>query len=875
MSQYRIIDLHSNNLFVVITTFIVLLIFKVPITVFAEKVITPILCLIPDNSWMIGVYIIVVIVFYYIHTWKHLTNERHLISGRVICIALAITYILLIKNDFLWYGIRYLNCSYATLAFIAISISEVLIIFNKIHKKPYSYLSQTSPLLSDSPSDLDDYNRGPWIDNLVEKMLSTFANGQLKKNSFTILLSDCFGAGKTTALNKMIKAIEDKTDHTASVIRFRPWLCEDGEKMVKNYFNTLAQVFGGEGEISEMLRHYGKGLTSDSSNILVKILNALFSKESRSLEEQYKDISANLSKYDSLTIILVDDVDRLQAKELLDLLKLIRDTADFPNIIYVVAADKVALKSTLESRGIKETEFYLRKFFNLEVMFPADDNAKNRAIAAQLDKIITYYNLSEKQLGKGGRDNFITFVLSIDYIDEILNNHRDIVRFFNLLTLSMDLMVKEDTLGDIYMPDLVKLTMIQMLDFETYRMLRDHSSYIFDNAGHRLTLNEDAKKGIINKIENRRIQNMISKISEKDNYEEHVQTSEQNFPTSLRDTIELCRPATEDIVSSLISNMFSDTYRESYNSISFTSEYFKYFAGCYRKTQISDKEIAEILLSTDTDFRVNYRDILKDRNDSFIHKWESYARNDANDRIGNLKKIMIAIEEYARIPSYGMRDWEIEDSRAISFKDILLGLYIKREDDDYKLEKARLCEFFMKEENSLRLQIVLLKSFYSPNLDHPQFLFSRDDIKEFAEILSRRAEIRLKEDKNPFDSDTLYVIRAMNSLQLSLWEQVFEEYLNSVVNPKAWLYILVIPYKECFDWNYSFLKTIGIESDPLESSINAYIKNLPLDDSCADDVEKLLELSKYNKQYLRSLGLETSNSFLKHALDWYHNSRYH
>ncbi|MBR5781922.1 MAG: hypothetical protein IKY27_08075 [Bacteroidales bacterium] len=235
-------------------------------------------------------------------------------------------------------------------------------------------------------------------------------------------------------------------------------------------------------------------------------------------------MSANLSKYDSLTIILVDDVDRLQAKELLDLLKLIRDTADFPYIIYVVAADKVALKSTLESTGIKETELYLRKFFNLEVMFPA---------------------------------------------------------------------------------------------FETYRMLRDHSSYIFDNAGHMLTLNEDAKKGIINKIENRRIQNMISKITEKDNYEEHVQTSEQNFPTNLRDTIELCRPATEDIVSSLISNIFSDTYRESYNSISFTSEYFKYFAGCYRKTQISDKEIAEILLSTDTDFRVNYRDILKDRNDSF------------------------------------------------------------------------------------------------------------------------------------------------------------------------------------------------------------------------------------------------------------------
>lgn len=74
------------------------------------------------------------------------------------------------------------------------------------------------------------------------------------------------------------------------------------------------------------------------------------------------------------------------------------------------------------------------------------------------------------------------------------------------------------------------------------------------------------------------------------------------------------------------------------------------------------------------------------------------------------------------------------------------------------------------------------------------------------------------------------------------------------------LYILVIPYKECFDWNYSFLKTIGIESDPSESSINNYIKKLRLDDSCTDDVEKLLELSKYNKQYLRSLGLETSNS---------------
>ena len=866
----RTFKIDIKNLLIAFTVLSVLWILRTSAVGVADRVLIPLVSQIPDDSWQVAVLSVLLIVLWYAYSWKRLVNDADLLPYRLICEAVALASFVILKDDFVWYGLESLQCSYMVLIFMVTGVMEVGIAICKACKGAYIPMSSGTSFYSDSPAENDEYKRETWVENIVEKMLVSYSEGMLQKNSFTILISDSFGAGKTTALNMMKKIISRKSDDKVSVFWFKPWLSENAGEMTKNFFDMLAQELGADRHIRKMLKKYGEDMADSPSRILFHVFSDILGNGTASLEEQHAQISDRLRNHGSPIVILVDDVDRLQPDELVQLLKLIRDAADFPNIFYVIAADKEALHSTLLSAGISDPEFYMRKFFNLEIMFPADDGVKARIIADRLREFISLYDLSYRQLGDKNADGFITLFFAERYVEEIFRNSRDVVRFFNMLSLSMDLMKKEGVSGDVYFLDLIRITMIQMLDSETYRTLRDHGSYILGDGGYRYVLSEDAKKGIVDKIETRRLAGLFKDMNARNPNESVKKTAETNYPSNLKDTLAFCRPSKEDIIANLLSEMFPEpAFGLPLSSISYKAEYFKYFAGCYRRSQISDQEVAELLNMTEYDFRLAYKDILKYRNSSFVHKWKSYVRSYECDRIDMLKKLMIVTEEYSQIPSYGRKGWEIEHDRSKSFRDIAWELYMKRGDDDYEVEKARHCEFFLKDECCLRLQAVVLALLMTPFVEREEAIFKRKDLMEFADILSRRTEALLKNTTDPFSSDTMYVIRTMNAVGSQHWNEAFTKYLQSVPDPESWFYRFVIPYPDSFGWNYSYLWTVGIEHEPHEDTISAFLKKLPLRKELSDDVADLLKLSSFNSQYLRQQNHDTPHVFLKHALQWY------
>lgn len=80
------------------------------------------------------------------------------------------------------------------------------------------------------------------------------------------------------------------------------------------------------------------------------------------LKSTHDLIKEELMNIDRPVIITIDDVDRLQSKELMMVLKIIRDTADFPNVFYIVAADNLHLRRMLNNMNIDDAETYLKKF---------------------------------------------------------------------------------------------------------------------------------------------------------------------------------------------------------------------------------------------------------------------------------------------------------------------------------------------------------------------------------------------------------------------------------------------------------------------------------------------------------------------------------
>ncbi len=58
-----------------------------------------------------------------------------------------------------------------------------------------------------------------------------------------------------------------------------------------------------------------------------------------------------LSQLDKPIVIVLDDIDRLSTNEIREVFKLVRLTASFPNIIYVLAFDRLRVELALQEQG--------------------------------------------------------------------------------------------------------------------------------------------------------------------------------------------------------------------------------------------------------------------------------------------------------------------------------------------------------------------------------------------------------------------------------------------------------------------------------------------------------------------------------------------
>ena len=114
----------------------------------------------------------------------------------------------------------------------------------------------------------------------------------------------------------------------------------------------------------------------------------------------------------------------------MELLKLIRNTADFPNMFYIIAADKQYLCSTILRTGVKEANIYLQKFFNFEMTFPKDDKRNDELLKDTLKIVLSPYNLEKKG------DNYINDFCNLKYIQFMIQTPRDIYRYCNIVTRS-------------------------------------------------------------------------------------------------------------------------------------------------------------------------------------------------------------------------------------------------------------------------------------------------------------------------------------------------------------------------------------------------------------------------------------------------------
>ena len=129
-----------------------------------------------------------------------------------------------------------------------------------------------------------------------------------------------------------------------------------------------------------------------------------------------------LVKSDKKIIVLLDDLDRLTPAEVREVFKLVRLTAAFPNVIYIVACDREQVETALSEQGIRGND-YLDKIIQLPYRLPEIPlhKLKEHALTEIQDAVGAIERSSiEEDTWSGIRD---------DIVLPLIRNLRDVRRY--------------------------------------------------------------------------------------------------------------------------------------------------------------------------------------------------------------------------------------------------------------------------------------------------------------------------------------------------------------------------------------------------------------------------------------------------------------
>ena len=835
-----------------------MIIFWKPLCQAIDISLLPLFSGIENNQSIIAIAITVCVVIIYCLRYKSLIKENSFSfrNSSVFLLLIALSffrlYAAIVGDKYVFTGIIDGKIEYYCIALFEVFVAECICRIPHIKKlfrsskiKDTDTTIFTTPFLPDIPTEDDKYDRVHYAEILVEKIISTQRELKNKSHygSFNILLSERYGFGKTSFLLLVEKKCKEKN---IEFITFRPWLCENPDYIVTDFFNLLTEKYIGDRHINKLLQLYSDVITSGVSKKIAKTI-LRFSKDI-SLETLHDNISKVLRNRENPFVIAIDDVDRLQYKELDSLIKLIRNTADFPNIFYIIAADKNAISQMLEVEGkVREPELYLQKFFNYELLFPAsEDNTIYEVLSRGLQKTLGKYknfNVQKYDFNSLIHNNYIK-------LSDIFHQPRDVYRYLNMLSFELDNINNElrlrhsdiESVGDndICLKDLMEVLIIRYLMPEIYKIFRDNKDKYFldlQKDGRLVLANEYANyfnSQFSRRYDGRRkldydIFDLASSATSIDVKQEKV--------SSFEEIIKKNEPQKEDIVLSIFRDLWSGdrTIDSDQPSINKHDEFFRYFSGRWERNKLSIYDAKAKMMSpnwgnedSSAEFRRWVDGVIScNKMDSLINRTNDivYGGIDISKRFDLLVNIFTCIHKQNVASSTNIRDCYNTWDKAIKQ---LLQKDNKSFQDYYpqfhsfitQSNEFEICSLFLM---SIKSQIIQYNEYKERNSHILPCIFTEEQYDEMSKLLIDRffAEIVAV---TPYDTRTIGIHFFCKMVNVKYWKTKFRDYLASLKHPLVWLYGAFYWYdkEKLFFWNDNLVYSLYNGGNVYESLVEIF-----------------------------------------------------
>lgn len=451
--------------------------------------------------------------------------------------------------------------------FILIYLFLVLIkVISKITNKGKNRIITSSFVIDTAPDSI--INIG-W-DNYVQSLVYMLKQTDLTRSVFSVGISSEWGSGKTF----FMEMIENEMKDNFFIIKFNPWNSNDATHIIRDYFNLLKDTLSlYNSKLANPLSKYMKVLSNinfkdtffeSAKNIF---LNNSSDNNINTLKSNVENCILQLNKP---VAIFIDDLDRLKDDELFEVLKLIRTTAQFKNMVYIVAFDRGYTANMLESKNINDGYKYIEKIFNVEITLPYYERNILEEYMLQEFKLLLdescYEQVSKVVISKiNGKYKVSAF----------FKNFREIKRFINQFILNFNTIYNSIGINDIIVSELFKLELIHFFDDDFYQLLKNNpKDFLYIN-----------NEGLTSEIYLGKKDSFLSY-----NYENFVNDYRNRFN---KKPIEKVFYLLYDLFSHRSYKFFNN------NSITFSYNYYKYFSLRIMRNQITDREFKDFISSSE------------------------------------------------------------------------------------------------------------------------------------------------------------------------------------------------------------------------------------------------------------------------------------
>ena len=321
----------------------------------------------------------------------------------------------------------------------------VIITYLLCQKREYSKDTQKG-FQTDKP--IEEFSEEKLGRSNYAQIIAERINDSFPKESFAIGITGKWGSGKTSFLHLIKKNLNQNT----IIVDFNAWHSHETKNLIADFFDLLKAQLN-DGSVSQDLNLYVKQLTAVDDNIYFKTIDLLQKTifGNQSTQEIFERINASIKRLNKQIVIFIDELDRLDNKEVIEIIKLIRISANFKNTVFVAAFDKGYVMNVIAEINSYEKEWFLEKIFQAE--FPLPSFEKNRINNELKDRL--KINI-EKEYHQEIDDYFNSKQFE-EIVTLCIKSLRDVTRFVNVFCLDFNTVKEEVLLKDFFNVELLKL----------------------------------------------------------------------------------------------------------------------------------------------------------------------------------------------------------------------------------------------------------------------------------------------------------------------------------------------------------------------------------------------------------------------------------